>query len=297
MFKKLIQIFALLLPMFLVACGSSSPTGTGGDTTTTTAGYAGTYTGSVTGVNAGPATIVVSSANAVTGNWSITNRTDENGVPTTFAVTLTGTVAAGGKFSADAFLEGALVMSFSGTISSSGGLTGTYFEVAHPGDPAKSGAFTLQGPANGTITTTSTAGSGTGCTGSYVGSVDAPSHEVRIASRNTWLQLHGFTVTGDDAIDNANGGGVDGGIYLEGSFAFETDANCNVVKGQATIFGAPFTITGQVQANRSFTLSYLGPIVGQINADNSITGQLQHGGGEEYIHGDLKGKFTANGKI
>lgn len=151
----------------------------------------------------------------------------------------------------------------------------------------------------GTTTTTTTA-SGKGCTGSYVGGASAPSQDVRRASRDRNLIGRGIDISNlSEAEKNAltGGGGVDGGIYLEGSFAFETDANCNVIKGNFVIFGYPFPISGTVNQDRTFTLSYLGPIVGQVNADNSITGELQHGGGEEYIHGDLWGTFTAGGHI
>lgn len=140
---------------------------------------------------------------------------------------------------------------------------------------------------------------GKGCTGSYIGGFSPPAKEIRIAMRNESLTRRGIPITGDDAVDNAatGGGGVDGGIYMEGTFAFETDANCNVIKGGSVIFGYPFGVSGQVNQDRTFTLSYLGPIVGQINPDNSISGQFQHGGGEEYIYGDLYGTFTPNGKI
>lgn len=314
MLKKLIRTLALVVPMLFVACGGTTDT-VGTDTattpttstsTSTTASYAGTYTGSVTGVNAGPASLVVSSANAVTGNWSITNRTDDNGVPTTYAVTLTGTVDASGNFSANAFLEGALVMSFSGNISSSGALTGTYFEVAHPGDPAKSGAFTMQGSANGTVTTTTTSsGSAKSCTGSYVGSYDAPSHEERIRLRNLSLAGRGVAVTGDDAIDNANagGGGADGGIYMTGSYAFETDANCNVVKGTTMVFYVyQYDISGKVNSDGSFALTWsgqgsTGELAGQADANNAITGKFYHPAPDNFVYGVMGGTFTPNGKI
>ncbi len=154
-----------------------------------------------------------------------------------------------------------------------------------------------------TVTTDATAPNNSakqsGCTGSFVGSLDAPPHEERIAARNEALRRDGISVTGNDAIDNAatGGGGVDGGMYLEGSFSFETDANCNVIKGDAIIFGYPFGITGTVRQDRTFSLSYLGPIEGQVNSDNSISGKLLHGGGSEYIYGILNGVFTQNGKI
>ena len=151
-----------------------------------------------------------------------------------------------------------------------------------------------------TTTTTTTTANSKSCTGSYVGGANPPSHEVRIATRDRALQAKGIDISKmTEAEKNAatGGGGVDGGMYLEGSFAFETDANCNVIKGDFVIFGYPFPISGTVNQDRTFTLSYLGPIVGQVNADNSISGQLQHGGGEEYIHGVLWGTFTAGGHI
>lgn len=152
----------------------------------------------------------------------------------------------------------------------------------------------------GANTTTTTTTTGKGCTGSYVGGANPPSQEVRRAVRDRSLIAKGIDISKmSEAEKNAatGGGGVDGGMYLEGSFAFQTDANCNVIAGDFVIFGYPFSISGTVNQDRTFTLSYLGPIVGQVNADNSITGELQHGGGEEYIHGVLWGTFTPNGKI
>ncbi len=135
---------------------------------------------------------------------------------------------------------------------------------------------------------------GKGCTGTFVGTIDAPSHAERIKARNIKLNNMGYQLTGNDYEDNGatGGGGVDGGMYLTGSFSFETDANCKVISGQAIIFGSPFDISGTVNQNRTFNLSYLGPMPGVITADNKISGKLQHGGGEEYIHGVLNGRFT-----
>jgi hypothetical protein len=141
---------------------------------------------------------------------------------------------------------------------------------------------------------------GKGCTGSYVGGANPPSQDVRRAVRDQSLRAKGLNpdqMTEAERNAATGGGGVDGGMYLEGTFAFQTDANCNVIAGDFVIFGYPFGISGTVNQDRTFTLSYLGPIVGQVNSDNSITGQLQHGGGEEYIHGVLWGTFTPNGKI
>ncbi len=306
MFEKLISICAVVLPMFLVACGSSDSTsGTdSGSSTTTIASYAGTYTGTTTGVNGGPTTLVVASNNTAKGTFTINNRTDDNGAPTIYESTLDGTVDSTGKVSANAYLEGALVMIFSGQISSSGSLTGTYYEAAHPGDPAKSGSFSLQGPKNGS-TTTASGGSASSCTGSYVGSFDPPSHEERIRLRNLSIMNNGGVVTGNDDIDNATagGGGVDGGIYMTGSYAFETDASCNVVKGTALVgYVYQYDITGKVNANGSFSLIWsgqgsLGEFYGQADANGSITGEFHHSAPDSFVYGTMNGRFTPNGKI
>lgn len=152
-----------------------------------------------------------------------------------------------------------------------------------------------------TGTTATTAGTGKGCTGSYIGSIEPPSHEVRIENRNRELANNGIALTGNDAIDNpkTTGGGVDGGIYLEGAFRFETDANCNVINSAGSqIFGIPIDIVGTVNADRTFNMfsPQAGPFVGSVDANNHITGQQQEGG-KEWVHGVLNGTFVANGKI
>ena len=136
MIKKLISICVVVLPMFLVACGGSS-------SSTEVVGFAGTYTGTTTGVNSGPTTMIIASDNSIKGMFTINNRTDSNGIPTVYESTFDGKVSASGAVTANAFLEGALVMIFSGQINSAGALMGTYYEAAHPGDPAKSGSFSL----------------------------------------------------------------------------------------------------------------------------------------------------------
>ncbi len=134
-----------------------------------------------------------------------------------------------------------------------------------------------------------------GCNGTYAGTIDPPAHEVRIASRNQSLRDRGIEVTGNDEIDNANAGGgpPDGGIWLAGTFQWETDANCNVTSGEVLIFGAyPFAVTGTVNADGTFNLHYWGRIPGKINADKTVTGKVEHAGGEEHVHGVLNGVFT-----
>ena len=311
MFKKLISIGALVLPMFLVACGGGgsstgiAATGSDGETTTTTsASYAGTYSGNTTGVNGGPTSITIASDNTLKGTFTINNRTDDNGNPAVYEATFDGKVSLSGTVSANAYLEGALVMIFSGQINSSGALSGTYYEAAHPGDPAKSGSFSLQGPKNGSVTTTS-GGSASSCTGSYVGAFDPPSHEERIRLRNQSIINNGGVVTGDDSIDNvtAGGGGVDGGIYMTGSYSFETDASCNVVKGTALVgYVYQYDVSGKVNSNGSFSLIWsgqgsLGEFFGQADANGTITGEFHHPAPDSFVYGTLNGKFTPNGKI
>jgi hypothetical protein len=148
---------------------------------------------------------------------------------------------------------------------------------------------------------TTTTGTGKGCTGSYIGNIEPPSHEVRIANRNRQLADVGYVLTGNDAIDNpaTGGGGVDGGIYLEGAFRFETDANCNVINSAGSqIFGIPIDIVGKVNADRTFNMfsPQAGPFVGSVDGNNHVTGQQQEGG-KEWVHGVLNGTFVANGKI
>ena len=303
MFKRIVQTMALLVPMFLVACGGSSTDGG-----STVVSYVGTYTGTSSGVNAGPTTMTVASDNSIKGTFTINNRTDEQGVPTIYTSTLDGKVDASGNVSVNAFLEGALVMIFTGNINSSGAMTGKYIEAAHPDDPSKHGTFSLQGPANGGGSSSSSSGAGgsaSSCTGSYVGTYDMPSHEERIRIRNMSLVANGKPVTGNDAIDNeaAGGGGVDGGIYMTGSYAFETDANCNVVKGTTMVFHVyEYGVSGNVVKGGTSTLIWsgqgsIGEFTVKVDSANNITGNFYHPAPDSFVYGVMSGRFTPNGKI
>jgi hypothetical protein len=308
--KKFMQILALAVPLLLVGCNSGN-SGTDGGGGTTVASYAGTYTGRSDGVNAGPTTIVIAADNSIKGTFSINNRlTNETGtgVPTVYESNLEGKVDSAGKVSINSFLEGSLVMIFSGQINSAGLLTGTYFEPAYPNDPSKAGTFSLQGPKNGTttVTTGGSGGSAKSCTGSYVGTYDAPaSREERIRLRNLSIVNNGGVVTGNDAIDNATagGGGVDGGIYMAGSYAFETDANCNVVAGKTFVFYAyEYGISGSVAKSGSSTLIWSGQgsqgeMSVSVDSGNNISGQFFHPAPDSFVYGTINGKFTPNGKI
>jgi hypothetical protein len=140
--------------------------------------------------------------------------------------------------------------------------------------------------AAGTSATTTSSGART-CKGSYVGGVNPPEQSVRLANRDRQLAEGGPL-----------GGGVDGGIYLEGSFAWETDANCNVIAGSASIFGYDLPISGTVNKDLTFDINHIGgPISGSVDANNHITGKFMEGGGREWVHGVLNGTFTPNGHI
>lgn len=161
-----------------------------------------------------------------------------------------------------------------------------------------------------TVTTTSggTPTTGTaksGCMGSYVGGYSMPDHETRIAMRNRSLADRGIAVTGNDDIDNANAGGgpPDGGIWMAGSYKFETDGNCNVVAGQTMIFYAyEYSISGTVNKDGTFNLIWSGQgsqgeMNGGVDSSNNIYGKFYHPAPDSYVHGVLSGTFTANGKI
>ena len=309
MLKRFIQILALATSLTLVACNGSttSTTAAGGDTTTTTtASYSGSYSGRSDGVNSGPTTMVVASDKSIKGTFTINNRTDDFGVPTIYESTFDGTVSSTGAVNVNAFLEGALVMIFTGQIDSNGQLSGKYIEAAHPNDPSKHGVFSLQGPKNGsTNTSTSATGGAKSCTGSYVGSYGPPDQAERIQARNRSLGDRGIAVTGNDAIDNGNAGGgdPDGGIWMAGSFAFETDANCNVIKGTDMIFFTyQYDITGTMAKSGKSNLTWsgqgsTGQMEVEVDTNNAISGSHFHPAPDTYVRGVLSGTFTPNGKI
>ena len=308
MIKRFAQILALAVPLLLVACNSSttnSGTGTDTGTLTTAASYTGTYTGTSTGVNSGPSTMVIAADKSIKGTFTIDNRTNDNGVPTIYEATLEGTVSSTGAVNVNSFLEGALVMIFTGSIDANGLMSGKYIEAAHPNDPSKHGVFSLNGPKNGSTTTTTSTGSAKTCMGSYVGNYSPPDRAERIQARNRSLAGRGIAVTGNDAIDNGNAGGgdPDGGIWMAGSFSFETDANCNVIKGTTAVFYTyQYDISGTVLKGATSNLTWSGQgSAGQmevdVDANNSLAGSFRHPAPDTYVRGVISGTFTPNGKI
>jgi hypothetical protein len=153
--------------------------------------------------------------------------------------------------------------------------------------------------------TTTTSTTKAGCTGSYVGTYDPPPHEERVRLRNLSLAARGIAVTGNDDIDNANAGGgpPDGGIWMAGSYAFETDGNCNIVAGRTMIFYTyEYGIGGTVGKDGTFNITWSGQgsqgdIKGKVDSGNNISGQFFHPAPDNFVYGVLNGKFTPNGKI
>ena len=158
---------------------------------------------------------------------------------------------------------------------------------------------TVAGTTTGTGTGTGTS-TKSGCKGSYVGSYDPPSHEERIRLRNLSLAGRGVAVTGNDDIDNANAGGgpPDGGIWMAGSYSFETDANCNVISGQTLIFYTyEYGIGGTVNKDGTFNLTWsgqgsAGELFGKVDANNNISGEFHHPAPDNFVYGVLNGRFT-----
>lgn len=161
---------------------------------------------------------------------------------------------------------------------------------------------TVKTTTSGTTTTTSTK---SGCTGSYIGNYSPPDHDERIRLRNLSLAGRGVAVTGNDDIDNANAGGgaPDGGIWMAGAFAFETDGNCNIVAGNTQIFYAyEYGISGTMQKTGQSTITWSGQgsqgdIFISVDSGNNISGQFHHPAPDNFVYGVLSGTFTPNGKI
>ena len=118
--------------------------------------------------------------------------------------------------------------------------------------------------------------------GIWQGRVDPPSQAERIAARDKWLAMGGEL-----------GGGVDGGIYLDGAFGFETDANGNITKGEFILHGTQCPTSGNVA-------SWCGIPGGEflVSKDGrNISGRVQEGGALSFKYGNIVGIFTAGGKL
>ena len=138
------------------------------------------------------------------------------------------------------------------------------------------------------------------CQGSYIGSYDPPSHEERIRLRNQSLSLRGITIVADEEVNNKNAGGgaPDGGIWMGGSYTFDTDVNCNITKGSTMVFYSyPYDLGGSIKQDRTFNLTWSGSgsagrMDGKVETNNTISGKFFHPAPEDYIYGVLNGNFT-----
>jgi len=123
-----------------------------------------------------------------------------------------------------------------------------------------------------------------GCEGVYQGQVDPPDHNWRIYARNRQLRE-----------GNKLGGGVDGGIYLQGAFDFKTDASCKITKGTIILHGWRIDLHGDVK-NGVMALQFDGGFGKGTVINKVIKGSVHEGGGREWVKGIMVGKFLPNGK-
>ena len=95
----------------------------------------------------------------------------------------------------------------------------------------------------------------------------------------------------------------DGGIYMQGSYAFETDANCNVIKGKTMVFYVyEYGISGTVVKGGESSLIWSGQgsqgdMKIKVGSNNAITGSFYHPAPDSFVYGVISGTFTPNGKI
>lgn len=111
------------------------------------------------------------------------------------------------------------------------------------------------------------------------GRVDPPSQEVRITNRDKQL-----------AAGDPLGGGLDGGIYLAGAFAFDVESNGNM-QGEFILHGSQSKITGTVQPDGAFVGGHEGgSFMGMITSEG-VRGTVHEGGGREWVYGDMVGEY------
>lgn len=121
------------------------------------------------------------------------------------------------------------------------------------------------------------------------GVVNPPSQAERIAMRDR-----------NRANGDGDGGGLDGGIYMQGAFELKTDANGVVISSNVIIHGTPnFTVVGRVTNDGSMSVLNIKESgihdVGTLELivkNNSVSGKMRHGGGKEWIYGDVVGSYS-----
>ncbi len=120
------------------------------------------------------------------------------------------------------------------------------------------------------------------CQGLYNGQVDPPDHEWRIYAKKRQLYERGGL-----------GGGVDGGMYLQGAFEFKTDATCKITQGTIILHGHRINLTGDVKAGKMALLFDGGYGKGTV-INGVIKGSVHEGGGRDWVKGIMVGKFAAD---
>lgn len=111
------------------------------------------------------------------------------------------------------------------------------------------------------------------------GRVDPPAQDVRIANREKQL-----------AAGDPLGGGVDGGIYLAGAFAFDVDSAGRMV-GEFILHGNQSKITGTLRPDGQFDGGHEGGPFKGVVTEAGVLGSVHEGGGREWVYGDMVGEY------
>jgi hypothetical protein len=111
------------------------------------------------------------------------------------------------------------------------------------------------------------------------GRVDPPPQDIRIANREKQL-----------AAGDPLGGGLDGGIYLAGAFAFDVDAD-GTMTGEFVLHGNQSQIRGYCAPNGNFAGSHEGGSFQGSIVESGVSGTVHEGGGREWVYGDMAGEY------
>ena len=131
------------------------------------------------------------------------------------------------------------------------------------------------------------------------GNVNMPDHDERIIARNKELIANGHGVSGDEARDNAIGGGgaPDGGMWLSGSYHFEIDANGQRIDDKSWIklySDDKYQVTGGITGAGVIAMGSIGgvQISGSVVGGKPV-GKVMHGSGKVHIYGLMDGVWSA----
>ena len=134
-----------------------------------------------------------------------------------------------------------------------------------------------------------TSGGASGTTAASIkGVVNPPSQAERIAMRDR-----------NRANGDRDGGGLDGGIYMQGAFELKTDANGIVTSSNVIIHGTSgFTAVGRVTRSGTSILNLKESGIHDVGLlelivnNGKVSGKMRHGGGKEWIYGDVVGTYS-----